>query len=158
MWVSHDKESFPTSAGVREFAGQEIDLIMHGGYIFTVFGKTNGVWYRERKEGFQIGKYPNDYIKFPAIEGMRLSRMLFESSALAPTTYTVRTEDGTTIIKGGEKTSTAEYTMIYDEYNDVKEHMFPDTQENTRYRMNLESVGACISIKELCLFYEKVNK
>lgn len=158
MWVSHDVETFPISAGAREFADQEIDLMMNGGYIFTVFGKTNGVWYRERKEGFQIGKYLNDYIKFPAIEGMRLSRMLFESSALAPTTYTVRTEDGTTIIKGGEKTSTSEYTMIYEEYNDIKEHKFPDTQENTRYRMNLESVGACISIKELCLFYEKVNK
>ena len=158
MWVSHDKESFPTSAGVREFAGQEIDLVMRGGYIFTVFGKTNGAWYRERKEGFQIGKYLNDYIKFPAIEGMRLSRMLFESSALASTTYTVRTEDGATIINGGDKTSTSEYTMIYDEYNDVKEHIFPDTQASARYRMNLESVGACISIKELCLFYEKVNK
>ena len=158
MWVSHDVDTFPISAGAREFADQEIDLIMHGGYMFTVFGKTNGVWYRERKEGFQIGKYLNDYIKFPAIEGMRLSRMLFESSVLAPTTYTVRTEDGMTIIKGGEKTTTSEYTMIYDEYNDVKEHIFPDTQANTRYRMNLESVGACISIKELCLFYEKVNK
>lgn len=158
MWVSHDEQTFPTSAGVREFAGQEVDLVMHGGYIFTVFGKTNGVWYRERKEGFQIGKYLNDYIKFPAIEGMRLSRMLFESSALASTTYTVRTEDGSSIIKGGEKTSTSEFTMIYEEYNDVKEAIFPDTQENTHYRMNLESVGACISIKELCLFYENVNK
>lgn len=158
MWVSHDEETFPIAAGTREFADKEVDLVMNGGYVFTVYGKTNGVWYRERKEGFQIGKYLNDYIKFPAIEGMRLSRMLFESSALAPTTYTVRTEDGATIIKGGEKTATSEYTMIYSEYNDVKEHIFPDTQENTRYRMNLESVGACISIKELCLFYEKVNK
>ncbi len=158
MWVSHDEETFPISAGVREFAGQEVNLEMKGGYVFTTFGKTNGVWYRSRKEGLQIGKSLNDYIKFPAIEGMRLSRMLFESSALASTTYTVRTEDGSSIIKGGEKTSTSEFSMIYEEYNDVKEAIFPHTQENTRYRMNLESVGACISIKELCLFYENVNK
>ena len=158
VWVSHDEETFPISAGAREFAGQEVNLEMKGGYVFTTFGKTNGVWYRSRKEGFQIGKSLNDYIKFPAIEGMRLSRMLFESSALASTTYTVRTEDGSGIIKGGEKTSTSEFTMIYEECNDVKEAIFPDTQENTRYRMNLESVGACISIKELCLFYENVNK
>ncbi len=154
MWTSHDEETFPIAAATREFADMEVDLVMNGGYVFTAYGRTNGIWYRSRKEGLQIGKSLNDYIKFPAVDGKRLSRMLFESSALAPTTYTVRTEDGTEIIEGGEKTTTTEYSMIYQEYNDVKEAYFPATETGTRYRLNLESSGSCLSIKELCLFYE----
>ena len=71
------------------------------------------------------------------------------------TTFSIRTADGATIIRGGEKRSTAELEYITKDINDLQEIVLTDTQPGTAYRMNNDSFGAALSIKDLCLIYQK---
>lgn len=154
QFSSPEQEMVPGSATQRTWAG--IDLACQKGlYTFTMHGTSAGVWYNGRREGWMVGKSLNDYILFPAIEGMKLTRVLFESSALLMTTFSIRTSDGAQIISGGEKRSTSELDYVTKDINDLQEIVLTDTQPGVAYRMNNDSFGAALSIKDLCLIYQK---
>jgi len=154
QFSSPEQDVVPNSATQRTWAGTDLECLK-GSYTFTMHGTSAGVWYNGRREGWMVGKSLNDYILFPAIEGMKLTRILFESSALLMTTFSIRTADGATIIRGGEKRSTAELEYITKDINDLQEIVLTDTQPGTAYRMNNDSFGAALSIKDLCLIYQK---
>ena len=104
--------------------------------------------------GLCVGKIKGDYVLLPALEGYRLSTMYYEASCKAVTPYTVRTEEGD-IIKGGEYSVTKQVFPLTSEHHDVHVHQFPETLPGERYRLTLEEDLRFISIKELCLVYEK---
>ena len=153
QFSSPDQDVIPTSATQRTWAGNDLEC-RKGAYTFIMHGTSAGVWYNGRREGWMVGKSLNDYILFPAIDGMRLSKVLYESSALMMTTFSIRTADGTHIISGGEKRSTGELDYITQDINDLHEITLDGTQPGTAYRMNNDSFGAALSIKELCLIYQ----
>lgn len=150
--------TMPGSYNSYALSGQVTDCIFsEEGYAFTAYGSDCGIWLDAGAYGLCVGKAKNDYLLLPAIEGYRLSEMYYEASALASNPYAIRTEDGSRIIKGGELSWTRRSVPIDSNYNDIRVHVFPDTQPGTRYRLNLEEDYRMISIKDLCLVYEKVN-
>lgn len=139
-------------------AGQVIDCKMNnGGFVFTMYGKDCGVWFSKNTTLWCIGKTKDDYVLFPGIEGWRLEKMYYEASCRVATPYTIRTEDGERIIPGGELTVTSKAIPNDREHHDMHVHVFPDTEAGARYRLNLEETLMQISLKDLCLIYEKVN-
>lgn len=154
QFSSPEPDVIPNSATQRTWAGKDLECIK-GSYSFIMHGTSAGVWYNGRREGWMVGKSLNDYILFPAIEGMRLSKVLYEASALLMTTFSIRTADGSQVISGGEKRSTGELDYITQDINDLQEITLNGTQPGTAYRMNNDSFGAALSIKELCLIYQK---
>ena len=151
---SPDQEMVPNSATQRTWAGQDLSC-QKGKYSFVMHGTSAGTWYNGRREGWMVGKSLNDYILFPAIEGMKLVKVLYESSALVMTTFSIRTADGSQMISGGEKRSTVELDYISKDINDLQEINLSGTQAGTVYRMNNDSFGAALSVKDLCLIYQK---
>lgn len=125
-----------------------------GDYVFTLYGQDCGVWMNTSELGLCVGKIKGDYVLLPALEGYRLSTMYYEASCKAVTPYTVRTEEGD-IIKGGEYSVTKQVFPLTSEHHDVHVHQFPETLPGERYRLTLEEDLRFISIKELCLVYEK---
>ena len=83
--------------------------------------------------------------------------MYYQASCRVATPYTVRTEDNSRIIAGGEYRVTRKVVPVDTEYHDVQCHTFPSTLPDTRYRINLEKNLDQISIKDLCLTYEKAE-
>lgn len=147
--------SLPTSLSAGTYKGVEVDCeTKQGGYVFTMYGQDCGVWYSGLELGLCIGKIKGDYVAFPELEGYRLSAMYYEASCKASTPYTVRSEEGD-IVKGGEYSVTRQVTPLTVEHHDVHEHHFPETLPGERYRLSLEEDLRFISIKELCLVYEK---
>lgn len=149
---------FPTSYSTKTYAGLITDCVMkNGGFVFTMFGADYGIWYNSTGQLWMIGRCRHDYILFPAVEGHRLSQMYFEASCRLEVPYTVRTENGSTIIKGGEYVKTAAIRPVTQEYMDLHIHTFPETEEGKRYRLNLEEDTFTLSVKDLCLIYESVE-
>lgn len=150
--------SVPKSFSVGTLAGQVTDCIMtRGGFVFTMFGGDCGIWFDATAFGWCVGKMKDDYVLFPALEGYRLAEMYYEASCRASNPYTVRTEDGVEVIKGGEVSFTERVVPVVSNHHDMHVHVFPDTDAGARYRLNLEEDYRMISIKDLCLVYEKVN-
>lgn len=152
---------FPTTRDVTQqspsYAGQVTDCVMkNGGWVFTMFGSTSGIWYNNSGQLWLVGSSANDYILFPSVPGYRLAKMYYEASCREFVNYTVRNEDGSEIIAGGEQTSTVTSENITSEYNDLHVHTFPNTEAGARYRLNRENAGV-ISVKDLCLVYEEVK-
>lgn len=147
--------SLPNSFSARTHAGEAVDCVMKdGGYVFTMFGSDCGVWFSSSNTALCIGKMKDDYVLLPAIEGYRLAAMYYQASCRVAVPYTVRTEDGSQIIKGGEYALTSKVVPVDTEYHDVHTHIFPQTSAGERYRINLEEDYGQISIKDLCLVYE----
>lgn len=150
--------SLPLSMNANLNVGVPVDCVMKaGGYVFTMFGKDCGVWLTPNTFCLQVGKTKDDYVLFPAIEGYRLSKMYYEASCRASNPYTVRTEDGKTVIKGGEKAFTKKVVPVDTNHHDMHVHVFPDTEAGARYRLNVEDDYRYISIKDLCLVYDKID-
>lgn len=148
--------SFPYSYATGTYAGEPLDCITKkGGYTFTAFGQDCGVYSSAGAYLFCIGKMKDDYLMFPSIEGYRLGEMYYEASCRAQVPYTVRTEDGETIIQGGEYSVTTRNVPIERDINDMRHHIFPSTEAGARYRLNLEETFKFISVKDICLLYEK---
>lgn len=147
--------SFPGNYSQGTFKEQVVECeTARGSYIFTVYGQDCGAWLSSNELGFCVGKRKGDYILFPNVEGCRLSGMYYEASCKAVTPYTVRTEDGE-IIKGGERSVTKQVYPIASEHHDMHVHTFPETMAGERYGLILEEDLRFISIKDLCLVYEK---
>jgi len=147
--------SLPTTFSAGTHKGVEVDCeTKNGGYVFTMYGQDCGVWFTGSDLGLCIGKIKGDYVAFPALDGYRLSAMYYEASCKAATPYTVRSEEGD-IVKGGEYSITRQVVPLSGEHHDVHEHHFPETLPGERYRLSLEEDLRFISIKELCLVYEK---
>ena len=147
--------SFPSSLSNGTYKGQEVECgTKAGDYIFTAYGQDCGVWLSSNEFGFCVGKMKGDYVLFPAFEEYRLSEMYYEASCRAATPYTVRTEEGD-VIEGGELTWTSQVFPLETEHHDVHVHRFPSTRYGEHYRLSLEETYRFISIKELCLVYEK---
>lgn len=148
--------SVPSSFNNRSLAGEVTDFVMRdGGWIFTMFGASCGIWNEPSSFCWMVGKSKNDYVLFPAVEEMRLAKMYYEASCRLRVPYTVRTEDGSSIIKGGEFSETKKVVPVNTNHHDVHTHVFPSTEAGARYRLNLEEDYYGISIKDLCLVYEK---
>lgn len=145
----------PRSMQSGTFAGEPLDCVTKkGGFVFTMFGGDCGVWRELESFGWLVGKIKDDYVIFPAVEGKRLATMYYEASCRVMTPYTVRTEDGSSIIDGGEYTQTRQVVPIDSNHHDMHVHNFPSTVPGERYRLNLEETFRMISIKDLCLVYE----
>lgn len=150
-----EPKSLPNSFTSRTYAGQALDCITkQGGYVFTMYGQDCGVWSTSSNTALCIGKMKDDYVLLPGIDGYRLSRMYYQASCRVATPYTVRTEDGSSIIAGGEYQVTQKVIPVDTEFHDMHCHVFPDTKAGVRYRINLEKDYEQISIKDLCLVYE----
>lgn len=150
--------SLPNTYTDMSYADQKVDCITkNGNFVFTMYGKDCGVWNSTSTTGLCVGKMQNDYILLPAIEGFRLSGMYYQASCNVATPYTVRTADGATVISGGEYSQTSKAIPTDTEWHDVHEHIFPFTTAGERYRINLEKSYEQISIKDLCLVYEKAE-
>lgn len=148
--------TLPVSYNNRSNAGEVLDCVLkNGGWTFTMFGTDCGVWREATTYGLMVGKKKNDYVLFPAVEGMRLAGMYYEASCRARVPYTVRNEDGSKTIKGGERSETRQVLPVASNHHDLHVHTFPDTEPSARYRLNLEEDYYALSIKELCLVYEK---
>lgn len=148
-------DDVPRSFSVGTFAGEPVDFVTKkGDFVFTMFGQDCGVWKELESFGWLIGKTKDDYVLFPAVEGRRLSKMYYEATCRAVTPYTVRTEDGSAVIKGGEYSVTKMVVPVEGNHHDMHVHSFPSTQPGERYRLNLEETFRMISIKDLCLIYE----
>lgn len=147
--------SLPTTFSAGTHKAVELDCeTKKGAYVFTMYGQDCGVWFSGSEIGLCVGKRKGDFVAFPAIEGYRLSAMYYEASCKAVTPYTVRSEDGE-ILKGGEYSVTAQVVPLLSEHHDVHEHHFPETLAGERCYLTLEEDLRAISIKELCLVYEK---
>ena len=145
----------PSSSTTGTYKGVEVDCETRaGGFIFTMYGKDCGVWLSGLETGLCVGKIKGDFVLFPALEDYRLSTMYYEASCRVATPYTVRSEEGD-ILKGGEYTVTKQVFPLTSEHHDVHEHHFPESNYGERYRLTLEEDLRFISIKELCLVYEK---
>ena len=94
-----------------------------------------------------------DYVRFPALEGLRLATMYYEASCMVATPYTVRDDYGE-VIKGGEPAETLQVIPLTCEHHDMHVHQFPETIAGEHYKLTLEEDLRFISIKELCLVYE----
>ena len=150
--------SVPKSFSIGTLAGEEVYCVMKdGGFTFVMYGSDCGVWYDATTYGWCVGKKKDDYVIFPAIEDYRLAEMYYEASCRASNPYSVRTEDGLRVIKGGEASFTKLVSPIDSNHHDMHVHIFPDTEPGVRYRLNLDEDYRMISIKDLCLVYEKVN-
>ena len=150
--------SLPSSYNNGTHADKVVDCVMkNGGYVFTVYGQDCGVWCTNSNTALCVGKMKDDYVLLPAIAGYRLSGMYYQASCRVATPYTVRTEDNSRIIAGGEYRVTRKVVPVDTEYHDVQCHTFPSTLPDTRYRINLEKNLDQISIKDLCLTYEKAE-
>lgn len=151
-------ESVPQFSYIGTLSDQEVECVMaEGGYVFTMYGRGCGVWLDASTVGWGVGKKKDDFVMFPAIEGYRLSEMYYEASCRASNPYSIRTADGLKIIKGGEASFTTRVVPVNTNHHDMRVHIFPDTEPGVRYRLNLEEDNRMISIKDLCLVYEKVN-
>ena len=147
--------SLPSSYSVGTYKGVEVECgTKLGDFVFTMYGQDCGVWLNSLDMGLCVGKMKGDYVLFPAIDGYRLAAMYYEASCNAVTPYSVRTEEGD-VVKGGEPTVTKQVFPLIGEHHDVHEHHFPETLPSVRYRLTLEEELRSISIKELCLVYEK---
>ena len=147
--------SFPNTFSAETYKGVEVNCETRaGGYVFTLYGQDCGAWLSYAELGLCIGKRKGDYVAFPAIEGYRLSAMYYEASCKVSTPYTVRTEEGS-ILSGGEYSVTRQVVPLTSEHHDVHEHHFSGTLAGERCRLTLEEDLRFISIKELCLVYEK---
>ena len=150
--------TFDTSYKHKTYAGIVTDCVMkQGKYVFTMYGADHGFWFSASGQLWLVGKSRHDYILFPAVEGYRLSKMYYEASCRCAVPYTIRTADGKAIIKGGEIQETLSSTPPSQEYQDLHIHDFPETLPGERYRINLEENGSQISVKDLCLIYDKVE-
>ena len=148
-------DDVPRSFSVGTLAGEPVDFVTKkGDFVFTMFGQDCGIWKELESFGWLIGKTKDDYVLFPVVEGKRLSKMYYEASCRTATPYTVRTEDGSAVIKGGEYSKTKVVVPIEGNHHDMHVHSFPSTQPGERYRLNLEETFRMISIKDLCLVYE----
>lgn len=147
--------SLPYSYSVGTYKGVEVECGMKAGdYSFIMYGQDCGVWLNSQDMGICVGKMKGDYVLFPGIEGYRLVSMYYEASCNTATPYTVRTEEGD-ILKGGEYSKTKQVYPLTAEHHDVHVHHFSETLPGERYRLTLEEDLRFISIKELCLVYEK---
>ena len=147
--------SFPTSFSSGTYKGVEVECgTKLGDYIFTLYGQDCGAWLNNLETGLSVGKMKGDYVLLPGLEGYRLSTMYYEASCKVATPYTVRTEEGD-ILKGGEYSVTKQVFPITSEHHDIHVHHFSETLPGERYRLTLEEDLRFISIKELCLVYEK---
>ena len=147
--------SVPKAYSAGTYAGEPLDCVMKNSeYVFTMYGQDCGVWSELETYGWCVGKMQDDFVLFPAVDGKRLAAMYYEASCRAVTPYTVRTEDGTTIIEGGEFTETRQVVPVTSNHHDMHIHTFPSTVAGERYRLNLEGSFRMISIKDLCLVYE----
>lgn len=147
--------SFPTSFSSATYKGEVIECeTKEGGYVFSCYGQDCGIWLSGFDTGLCIGKRKGDYVLFPALEGYRLSTMYYEASCNVATPYTVRTEEGE-ILDGGGYTVTSQVFPLSGEHHDIHEHHFTGTLAGERCRLTLEEDLRFISIKELCLVYEK---
>lgn len=146
--------SFPSSYSIGTYKGMELVCETRAGYVFTLYGQDCGVWLSGLETGLCIGKRKGDYILFPGIEGYRLASLYYEASCNVSTPYTIRTEGGD-VLKGGEYSVTKQVFPLTSEHHDVHFHQFPGALAGERYRLTLEEDLRFISIKELCLVYEK---
>lgn len=148
-------ETLPTKFDAGTNKGMTVDLVTtNGGFTFTAYGTDCGCWLGTTGVGLAIGKVANDYLMFPAVPGKRLAKMYYQASCVSETPYTVRTADGKIVIKGGEKTWTKFIVPVDGDLYDMHEHIFPETENDVRYRLNLEEDLRYISVKDLCLVYE----
>ena len=148
-------DDVPRSMSAGTLAGEPVDFVTkNGDFVFTMFGQDCGIWKELESFGWLIGKTKDDYVLFPAVEGKRLSKMYYEASCRTATPYTVRTEDGSAIIEGGEYSTTKVVVPVEGNHHDMHVHSFPSTLPGERYRLNLEETFRMISIKDLCLVYE----
>lgn len=153
--VFSEPTSFPYTYASGIFGGVETDCITSAGsFVFKMYGSDCGLYYVPGSYCFCIGKKKGDYVIFPTFEGYRLSELYYESSCRNMTPYTIRDDQGQ-IINGGELTNTVKTVPISREYNDMHHHIFPQTAPGASYRMVLEETLRVISIKDLCLVYEK---
>lgn len=150
-------KSLPNTYTTNMYAGNTLELITKSGFTFTAFGRDCGTWISSSSTGWCVGKMKDDYLLLPAIEGFRLSGLYIQSSCSVAMPYTIRTADGDKIIEGGEYSVTRKVMPVDTEYHDVHAHIFPSTVAGERYRINLEEEFCQISIKDLCLIYEKVE-
>lgn len=145
--------SFPNTFSSGTYKGVELECETAAGYPFTLYGRDCGAWISTSEFGLCVGKMKGDYVKFPAIDGMRLASLYYEASCKAATPYTVRDEEGT-VVQGGEYTVTKQVVPITEDHNDVHVHHFSGTLPGERYSLTLEEDYHFISIKDLCLVYE----
>ena len=147
--------NLPSTFSSGLYKGVEVDCeTREGGYIFTMYGQDCGVWLSGLDTGLCVGKMKGDFVLFPALEDYRLAEMYYEASCRVVTPYTVRSEEGD-ILKGGEYSVTKQVYPLTAEHHDVHVHHFPESNYGERYRLTLEEELRFISIKELCLVYEK---
>lgn len=151
-----EPSSLPNTYTDMRYAGQAVDCITkNGNFVFTMFGTDCGVWNSSSTTCLCVGKIKNDYVLLPGIDGFRLSGMYYQASCNVAVPYTIRTADGASVIAGGEFSQTKKVIPTDTEWHDVHEHVFPNTKAGERYRINLEKSYEQISIKDLCLVYEK---
>ena len=148
--------SLPNTYTDMKYAGQAVDCTTkNGDFVFTMFGTDCGVWNSTSTTCLCTGKVKDDYVLLPGINGFRLSGMYYQASCNVAVPYTVRTADGASVIAGGEFSQTKKVIPTDTEWHDIHEHTFPTTEAGERYRINLEKSYEQISIKDLCLVYEK---
>jgi len=153
--VFSEPASFPYSYTTGTYGGVQTECITSaGGFSFKMHGSDCGLYYTPGSYCFCIGKKQGDYVIFPSFEGYRLSELYYEASCRNMTPYTIRDAQGN-VIEGGELTKTTQTIPISKEYNDMHHHIFPGTKAGENYRMVLEETLRVISIKDLCLVYEK---
>ena len=146
--------SFPYNYSNGSYKGMELECeTLAGGYVFTMFGQDCGVWLGTGDFGLCVGKRKGDYVRFPALEGLRLATMYYEASCMVATPYAVCDDNGE-VIKGGESAETVQVMPLTSEHHDMHVHQFPETVSGEHYKLTLEEDLRFISIKELCLVYE----
>ena len=161
--------SFPTSSGDRvdEFCGlRGYDdgfpfVTSKGSYEFIIKGvagsSSGGCWLNSTNQGLLIGN-AKGFIQFPALEGLKLTKVIWEPSPTYKSTAMLTDTEGTALLDANLVCPATAVTKTDVDRDLYPEHVctieVPDPQVNKAYRLTCMS-GTAVSIKDLILVYEK---
>lgn len=137
------------------FYAKEGDLVLKNGYIIKIFSNA-GIWVGNSTGLNGFGAHPVDkticsYLLLPAIEGVRLSRVVYHAAAsnTKKLSLSIRDANRENIITGGDTqiVGTDGVSRPLFEWN------LPTTEKNTSYSIHQANTGN-MYLGDLILYYE----
>lgn len=153
------QKGFPASASTGTYRGQTLDMTTPGGFVFTAisvdWGTDGGIWYNANKQGFQVGKGKGSCFVFPAVEGLKLTKVVYEPSYLLKAKCQITDAEGN-IIPGGEywESNGGGANIVTQEVMENHVFQLEGTEPGVRYRIVSTNAGVSVSFKDLVLIYE----
>lgn len=137
------------------FYAKEGNLVLNNGYIITIFSNA-GIWVGNSTGLNGFGTHPVDkticsYLLLPAIEGVRLSKVVYHAAASSTKklSLSIRDAQRENIITGGDTkiVGTEGVSRPLFEWN------LPDTEKNKVYSIHQANTGN-MYLGDLILYYE----